>query len=35
MTSGRVSRDTVFQESRRGAGFDTGDLDKEKLGALP
>ena len=26
MTSGRVSRDTVFQEIRPGAGFETGDF---------
>ena len=34
MTSGRVSRDTVFQEIRPGAGFETGDFD-EMLGGLP
>ena len=27
-----VSRDTVFQEIRPGAGFETGDFVKEKLG---
>ena len=27
-----VSRDTVFQEIRPGAGFETGDLGKEMLG---
>ena len=30
-----VSRDTVFQEVRRGAGFESGDFVKEKLGGLP
>ena len=25
-----VSRDTVFQEIRPGAGFETGDFDKDK-----
>ena len=30
MTSGRVSRDTVFQEIRPGAGFETGDSVKRK-----
>ena len=34
MTSGRVSRDTVFQEIRPGVGFETGDFDKEMLGGL-
>ena len=29
-----VSRDTVFQEPRPGAGFKTGDLVKEKLGGI-
>ena len=32
MTSGRVSRDTVFQEILPGAGFETGDFVQEKLG---
>ena len=32
MTSGRVSRDTVFQKIRPGAGFETGDFVKEKRG---
>ena len=32
MTSGRVSRGTVFQEMRPGVGFETGDFVKEKLG---
>ena len=33
MTSGRVvARDTVFQETRPGAGFQTGDFLEEKLG---
>ena len=27
-----VSTDTVFQEIRPGAGFETGDFVKEKLG---
>ena len=35
MTSGRVSRDTVFKEIRPGAGFETGDFVEEKLGGLP
>ena len=35
MTSGRVARDTVFQEIRPGVGFETGDFVKEKLGGLP
>ena len=30
-----VSRDTVFQEIRPGAGFETGDFFEEKLGGLP
>ena len=30
-----VSRDTVFQEIRPGAGFETGDFGKEKPGGLP
>ena len=30
-----VSRDTVFQEVRPGAGFETGDFVKEKLGERP
>ena len=30
-----VSRDTVFQEIRPGAGFKTGDFVKENLGGLP
>ena len=30
-----VSRDNVFQEVRSGAGFETGDFVKEKLGGLP
>ena len=30
-----VSRDTVLQEMRPGAGFKTGDFVKEKLGGLP
>ena len=30
-----VSRDTVFQEIRQGAGFETGDFVKETLGGLP
>ena len=30
-----VSRDTVFQEIRSGADFETGDFVKEKLGELP
>ena len=30
-----VSRDTAFQEIRPGAGFETGDFGKEKLGGLP
>ena len=34
-TSGRVSRDDVFQEIRPGAGFETGDFGKEKLNGLP
>ena len=29
-TSGRVSRDTAFQEIRPGAGFETGDFVKKK-----
>ena len=29
-----MSRDTVFQEIRPGAGFETGDFVKEKLGGL-
>ena len=32
MTSGRVSRDTVFQEIRPGDGFETGSFVKEKWG---
>ena len=32
MTSGRVARDTVFQEIRPGAGFETGDFVKESWG---
>ena len=35
MTSGFVSRDTVFEEVRPGAGFKTDDFVKEKLGGLP
>ena len=35
MTSGRVSRDNVLQEIRPGAGFETGDFVKCKLGGLP
>ena len=30
-----VSRDTVFQEIRQGAGFESGDFVKEKFGELP
>ena len=30
-----VSRGAVFQEIRPGAGFETGDFVKEKLGGLP
>ena len=30
-----VSRDTVFQKIRPGAGFETGDFVKEKFGGLP
>ena len=30
-----VSRDTVFQEIRPGAGLETGDFVEEKLGGLP
>ena len=30
MTSGRVSRDTVFQEIRPGVGFETGDFSLKK-----
>ena len=30
-----VSRDTVFQEIRPGAGFETGDFVEDKLGGLP
>ena len=30
-----VSRDTVFEEIRPGAGFETGDFDKERLRGLP
>ena len=30
-----VSRDTVFQEIRPGAGFETSDFVKEMLGGLP
>ena len=30
-----VSRDTVLQEVRPGAGFETGDSVEEKLGGLP
>ena len=30
-----VSRDTVFQEIRPGAGFETDDTVKEELGGLP
>ena len=29
-----VSRDTMFQKIRLGAGFETGDFGKEKLGGL-
>ena len=32
---GGVSRDTVFQEIRPGAGFETGDFAGETLGGLP
>ena len=32
MTSGRVSRGTVFQEIRPWVGFKTDDFVKEKLG---
>ena len=35
MTSGRVSRDTVFQVIRPGACFETGYFVKESLGRLP
>ena len=31
----RVVRGAVFQEIRPGAGFQTGDFVKEKLGGLP
>ena len=34
ITSG-VARGTLFQEMRPGAGFNTGDFVKEKLGGLP
>ena len=34
MTSGRVSRDTVFLEIRPGAGFKTRDIVKDKLVVL-
>ena len=30
-----VSRDTVFQEIRPGAGLKTGDVGEEKLGGVP
>ena len=30
-----VSRHTIVQEIRRGAGFETDDFVKEKLGGLP
>ena len=30
-----VPRDTVFQEVRSGAGFETGDFVNEKMGELP
>ena len=30
-----AARVTVFQETRPGAGFKTGDFVKEKLGGLP
>ena len=30
-----VTRSTVFQEIRPGAGFKTGEFVKEKLGGLP
>ena len=30
-----VSRDTVLEEIRPGAGFETGDFVKEKFGGLP
>ena len=33
MTSGRVSRDSVFRGIRPGAGFETGGLVEEKSGA--
>ena len=29
------ARDTVFQETRAGAGFKTGDFVEEMLGGLP
>ena len=32
MTSGRVSRDTVLQEIRPRAGFETGDFVNRKVG---
>ena len=32
---GGVSRDTVYQEIRPGAGFETGDFAGETLGGLP
>ena len=35
IADGEVSRDTVFEEKRPGAGFETGDFVKEKLGGLP
>ena len=33
--AGVAIKDTVFQEIRSGAGFETGDFVKEKLGGLP
>ena len=30
-----VLKDTIFQEIRPGAGFETGDFVKEKLAGLP
>ena len=35
MTSGRVSKDTVFQKIRPWAGFKTGDFIQENFGGLP
>ena len=35
MTSGWVSKGTVFQDIRQRAGFKTGDFVKEKLEGLP